>query len=192
VDLGRSVAPLTFADLTVPANPISPGSVVPLDLTGGYAAAAAACNGQSIKVGDQVPILGPVASAVDLAALYGGDSAAAWDAANETIDGSCAPSCGSPSPRLVAMAVFDVGLFNYRRAIPNWTACIPGTPCTPCPGGVLAPCVSIVNIVGFFIGDVTGDSGYVTSYPGSLPTNPAEAPLLTAQSSFLKAITLVR
>ena len=189
MDLGPLVTPLTFADLTLPANPIFPGSVVPLDLTGGYTAAAAACNGQSIKVGDQVPIAATAASAVDLAALYAGDSTATWDAANETIDGSCAPSCGSPSPRLVAMAVFDVGLFRHRRMLGNWAACLLG-PCTPCPGG--APCVSIVNIVGFFIGDSTGASGYLTSYPGSLPTNPAEAPLLTAQSSFLKAITLVR
>jgi Flp pilus assembly protein TadG len=192
-DLGRSVAPLTFADLTLPANSIFPGSVVPLHLTGGYAAAAAACNGQSIKVGDQVPIsTSPaVAASADLAALFPDDSSASWDNPNKTIDGSCAPACGSPSPRLVAMAVFDVGLFKYRRDVAHsWTACQPGIPCTPCPGG--APCVSIVNIVGFFIGDATGASGYVTSYPGSLPTNPAEVPLLTAQSSFLKAITLVR
>ena len=177
-DLGL-LLPLSATDLTDMSNPIYRGSVVPLDLTGGYYASRDACNGQHIEVGDQVststsPATVPLS---DFALLNAQDSGAAWNVARHTIDGSCAPTCAPLSPRLVAFAVFDTELFQQRRDTMDWSAC---------PGGV--PCVSIVNIVGFFIGDDSA-SGYVTSYPGLVSADP---PKLSADSSFLKAVTLVR
>ncbi len=53
--------------------------------------------------------------------------------ATASIDGSCAPACAPLSPRLVAVAVFDTEVFQYRRAMRNWAACPPGRTCTPCP-----------------------------------------------------------
>jgi hypothetical protein len=178
--------PLTlYTDIS---NLINPGWLVPLNLTGGYAASVAACNGQPIAVGDQIRISATMPTRNDFQGLINQDLGASWNVASRTIDRSCAPLCAKISPRLVAMAVFDVDIFQYRQARNNWIACPPGSvACLPCPAG--APCVSVVNIVGFFIADSAGPRGYLTSYPGVIPTDP---PKLTAQSSFLKAMTLVR
>jgi Flp pilus assembly protein TadG len=169
---------LTFNDLTAdPANKILRSSVVPLDLPGGYAASLAACNGQPITVGDQLPIScgtclsTDAPSASDFSSLYDQDRGASWNAATRMMP---------LSPRLAAIAVFDVDRFQLSNATGNWSAC-----------PFNRPCVTVVNIIGFFIADGAGSSGYVTSYPGvpPLPTDPVR---LTAASSFLKAITLVR
>jgi hypothetical protein len=177
-DLG-SFVPLTF--YTAVSDPIVSGWLVPLNLD--------PCNGQEIAVGEQIPISGVSPTGADFEVLVGQDPSASWNAATRRIDGSCAPVCAKISPRLVPIAVFDVELFQFRQAStdPNkWNMCLARRPCQPCPGG--APCVSIVNIVGFFIFD-GAPSGYLTSYPGVIPR---DAPVLTAQSSFLKATTLVR
>jgi len=189
-DLGATL-PLTLA--TDPTNqnstvdPIVPGWVLPLEPAAGYAASVGACNGQSIEVGAQIPVALTMPAAPDFGGLYAADPLASWDGATASIDGSCAPGCAPLSPRQVAVAVFNTEVFQYRRALGNWSACPPGQVCTPCPGG--APCASIVNIVGLFIGNAAGSSGTLTSYPGLVPS---AAPRLSAQSSFLKAITLVR
>jgi hypothetical protein len=186
VDLGDlgSFVPLT--PYTAVADPIVPGWLVPLDPTpGGYGASLGACNGQQIAVGDQIPISGVLPTGVDFEILVARDSHASWNAASRTIDKSCAPLCAKVSPRLTAIAVFDVDLFQFRQIQNDWTLCTGRPGCKPCPAG---PCVSVVNIVGFFIADGS-PSGYLTSYPGVIPT---DAPVLTARSSFLKATTLVR
>jgi len=131
-----------------------------LELDGGYLSSRDACNGQIVRVGDQISIstTPPVAAAGDLDVLP--------------------PSL--VSPRTVAVAVFDVEAFRVQRA-GGWTGCpISGT-----------PCVTVVNIVGLVIG-AGGTSGVIASYPGMLPTDPLEPPSLSADSSFLKAVTLVR
>lgn len=170
------------------SDPIVPGWLVPLHPPGStYAASRDACNGQSIAVGDQIPIdedQVPISTTApipfDFHNMYAADSSASWN--GRAIDDSCAPLLCSPasaiSPRLVAIAVFDVDLFQLRRESGDWSGC-----------KVAPPCVDIVNIVGFFIGDPTGAFGNLTSYPGLIPT---DAPRLTAASSFLKAVTLVR
>jgi hypothetical protein len=189
-DLGATL-PLTFA--TDPTNqnstfdPIVPGWVLPLEPAAGYTASVGACNGQSIEVGAQIPVSLTMPAAADFGGLYADDPLASWDAVTASIAGSCAPGCAPFSPRQVAVAVFDTEVFQYRRALGDWSACPPGHVCTPCPGG--APCASIVNIVGLFIENAAGSTGTLTSYPGLVPST---APKLTAQSSFLKAITLVR
>src|SRR6185369_9552218 len=65
-DLDVSIGPLTFDDLTLPANPILRSSVVPLQFdTVGYFASRDACNQQIVSVGDQLTIstAPPVAAA---------------------------------------------------------------------------------------------------------------------------------
>jgi hypothetical protein len=189
-DLGVAL-PLTFStDPTNPnpaIDPIYRGWVVPLEPPAGYAASIAACNGQEVEIGDQLPISTTDPTAADFGGLFAADSTAYWDAASASIHGSCAPACAPISPRLVAVAVFDTESFQYQRAISDWSRCPPFRPCTPCPGGV--PCVTVVNIVGLFIGNAAGSSGNVATYPGVIPSDP---PMLSARSSFLKAITLVR
>jgi len=183
-DLGLSLALTLFTDLT---NQILPGWLVPLEPPAGYFPSVAACNGEPITVGDQIPISGTLPVAGHFIGLVDQDGTASWNAVSKTIDGSCAPVCAPLSPRLVALAVFDVDIFQYRQATLDWNACPPGSlSCVPCPLG--NPCVSVVNIVGFFIVDAS-PIGHLTSYPGVIPTEP---PRLTAESSFLKAITLVR
>jgi hypothetical protein len=187
-DLGLSVPTTLYTALT---DPIVPGLVVPLDPPGSsYAASRDGCNGQPIAVGDSIPVSGTIPIAFDFHNLFAADSFSSWG--GRAVANSCAPfSCAPPSaisPRLVAMAVFDADIFQYRQATGNWSACPLTSPsCVPCPAG--NPCVSIVNIVGFFINDPTGSSGTLTSYPGIIPS---EAPRLSHDSSFLKAVTLVR
>jgi len=189
-DFGASLA-LTFASDPTNQNPlvdpITPGWVLPLDPVAGYVASVAACNGESVEVGAQIPVSTTMPAAADFSGLYAADSTAFWDGPTAAIHNSCAPTCAPFSPRLVAVAVFDTELYQYRRITGNWAACPPTrASCTPCPGGA---CASIVNIVGLFIDNAAGSVGTLTSYPGVIPSAP---PKLTAQSSFLKAITLVR
>jgi Putative Flp pilus-assembly TadE/G-like len=188
-DLGLAL-PLSFStNPTSAADLIYPGWIVPLEPPASYAASSAACNGQIVQIGDTLPISATHPASPEFAALYDADSTAFWDATTASIHGSCAPACAPFSPRLVAVPVFNVEELQYRRLVSDWTRCPTAylRPCTPCPGGV--PCVTIVNIVGLFIGNAAGSSGTLASYPGLIPTGP---PLLSAQSSFLKAITLVR
>jgi hypothetical protein len=190
-ELGTSL-PLTFStDPTNPVmavDPIVQGWVVPLSSAAGYTSSVAACNGEPVEIGDQLPVAATHPTASDFSNLYAADSSAAWDGTATAISGSCAPGCAPFSPRLVAVPVFDTELFQYRRVTANWAGCPPSrASCTPCPGGIA--CATVVNIVGLFIDNATGSSGTLASYPGSIPS---DAPRLTAQSSFLKAITLVR
>lgn len=114
----------------------------------------------------------------DLIAL---DPGASWDAATNSIQGSCAPACAPISPRLVLIALFDVDLYQLMRATNNWGAC---------PGG--NRCVRVSNLAGFFMDRVEGGGnlvGYIARHPGLV--SPL-APTLTDTSSFLPAITLVR
>ena len=161
--------------------------MLPLEPAAGYAASVGACNGDDrSKSGDQINVSPTMPAGTDFGALYGADPLASWDPATASIQNSCAPACASFSPRLVAVAVFDTEIFQYRRARGLWNVCPPGRTCTPCPSG---PCASIVNIVGMFINNSAGSSGTLTSYPGLVPSTVAR---LSAQSSFLKAVTLVR
>ena len=114
----------------------------------------------------------PVAS--DFDPLYAADPLASWDAMTASVQNSCAPTCAPFSPRLVAVAVFDTELFQYRRAVSDWTGCPPSrASCTPCPGG--AACASIVNIVGLFIENASGANATLSSIPGTIPLDSPEA-----------------
>ena len=187
-DMGVAL-PLTLStDPTNVTDLIVPGWVVPLEPVAGYVSSVGACNGEPVEIGDQIAVSPTIPAPVDFGGLYGADSTAFWDVPTSAIHGSCAPVCAPFSPRLVAVAVFDTEIFQYRRVTSNWGGCPPSrASCTPCPGGVA--CATIVNIVGLFIDNAAGSSATLASYPGVIPST---APKLTAQSSFLKAITLVR
>jgi Flp pilus assembly protein TadG len=186
--LGSAIG-FAFADIRLPANPILASSIVPLEMTGGYDPSLAGCNGQLVAIGNQITVSDDVIADTDFRALRDQDPTASWNAATNTIDMSCAPGCAPISPRLVAVAVFDVDVFQYRKARGDWSMCPPASvSCLPCPGGPASPCVSIVNIVGLFVMDAL-PSVRVASYPGIISTDP---PRLRPESSFLKAVTLVR
>jgi hypothetical protein len=157
-----------------------------VQLAGGntYEQNIAACNGRLSSIGQSFST--GTASLFDptddgFSELIAADPGATWDGAN--VQGSCAPVCASISPRLVALAVFDVERYQFMRSNNSW-AC-PGV--TP---GVR--CVQIVNIVGFFLDSVAGPaevSGYLARYPGLVSP---DDPSLSVNSSFAPAITLVR
>ncbi len=182
-DLGLATT-LAFANPDA-SPPISHGFLLPTVLGGGntYEQNIAGCNGQLSSVGQlfgtgNASMLGSTVSGI--ADLIDLDSGATWNAGSNTVQGSCAPGCAPISPRLVAIAVFDVDLYQQMRSTDNWSGC---------PGGVR--CVKVTNIVGFFLESATSDgaTGYLARYPGLVsPGNLS----LSEDSSFLAAVTLVR
>lgn len=176
---------LSFADPET-SPPISPGFLLPLQLAGAntYEQNIAGCNGRLSSIGQSFSTgTASLFSPTDdgFSDLIAADAGATWDAATNTVQGSCAPVCASISPRLVALAVFDVERYQFMRSNNDWTAC---------PGGTR--CVQIVNIIGFFLDSVAGPaevSGYLARYPGLVSP---DSPSLLELSSFAPAITLVR
>ena len=176
---------LTFAPLSFP---VLTGALQPIQLPGGnpYANEIAACIGNLVTVGQEMPVDAAATLAETTAgatALIALDPAARWNAFSRRIDSSCAPGCASLSPRLVPIALYDTDRYAAMLAAGDWGGC-----------GALGPCVRIANIVGFFIDQIVGPgviAGYLTSYPGLSTTGNLPPPLLS-DSSFLKAVTLVR
>jgi hypothetical protein len=152
-----------------------------LDGTSTYADNMAGCNDRFTTFGEFIPT-GTTAmtaeTAAGAAALVALDPGASWHSATNTVEGSCAPECAPVSPRLVALAVFDVDRYQFMRATNDW-----------CPGDVR--CVQVVNVVGFFIQFVTpnGIFGQLARYPGMIS---ADYPSITSEASFLPTVTLVR
>ncbi len=182
-DLGLPIT-LSFADPDG-SEPISAGFLLPLVLPGAntYEENISRCNGRLVSFGQEVET-GSAAMEVATAAGFAGlitisDPGASWDAVTKNVQGGCAPGCAPISPRLVALAVFDVDRYQFSRAT-GW-ACVNGG----------ARCVNVVNIVGFFLDHVEagGVAGYIARYPGLVSP---DDPTLSAASSFLPAITLVR
>ena len=160
-------------------EPIMQGMLLPLNLAGGYEDNIERCNGQLVRVYDFIRL----DSSADEDDTTDGfwdlarqDPGATWDDVNDRIVNSCAPSCAPFSPRLIAIAVFNVDEYQRMRANSSW-----------CPTG---RCVNVVNIVGFFVEIVTGSGaiGHLAKYPGLVSTGPSLQPA----SSFLPAVTLVR
>ena len=186
IELGLPMT-LSFADPET-SPPISPGFLLPVQLGGGntYEQNIAGCNGRLSSVGQSfatgtAALFGPTDDG--FSDLIDADPGASWDTATDTVQGSCAPVCASISPRLVALAVFDVERYQWMRSNDSWA----------CPG--VAPgvrCVQVVNIIGFFLDSVAGPaeiSGYLARYPGLVSP---DSPSLSEVSSFAPAITLVR
>lgn len=171
-----------------PQDAISPGWFLPVDLpiagggpiTGGqrYRTNIARCNGTAIRIGSMIQnepgnMIGPTAQGVrDLIAL---DPGASWTGGTLTghITGGCmsAGTC-TTSPRMVALPIFNVDLYQQGRASGRVD-------------------IQIVNILGFFIEGLSGNDviGRLTHYPGVLSPG---AGTLDPNSAFQRVILLVQ
>ena len=118
-----------------------------------------------------------------------------------TIQGSCAPTCGPISPRIIPIAVWDIDEFQWRRATSSWgtevytdangTAhSLPGGACP----GTGAKCVRVVNILGFFIDHIDQwEPEDRRRLPHDNPWRLCDrGPGVASGASFLKVIQLVR
>lgn len=152
---------------------------VPRSDGGGFAGNLASCNGLPVYIGDTLALdnTGTITQATTAAAArVAQDTVATWNGLPPRIQNSCAvsnPPCAMMSPRLVALPLFDVDLFETSRHT--------GT-----------PVIRIVNFVGFFINQVTGSTsiqGYLATYPGHIDTTKPQVPYLSA---FLRAGVLFR
>src|SRR5262249_24108944 len=171
-----------------PDQRVFPGWFQPLDLPGGntYEQNIEGCVGTLVSIGQQVPIsTAPDATASETSEefneLIALDPGARWNRVQNQVQASCAPDCAPRSPRIIAIAAFDVDAYEQMRAAGDWSGC-----------PTAARCVRVVNLFGFFVDSVDGPgvvSGYLTTYSGVAATNP---PPVDWPSSFLKAITLVR
>ncbi len=170
-----------------PQTSISPGVYFPVRIptynggsTGGsdYRANISDCNGVAIPIGTMLEsengnMIGPTAQGVS--ALIARDPGARWDPVTKSVTNSCAqasPSCGTSSPRIVAVPIFDTALYEStkRQGLPQF---------------------KVVNILGFFLDQMQGNDvrGYLTEAPGlSTGTVTTIDPL----ASFLTTIQLIR
>jgi Flp pilus assembly protein TadG len=173
---------------------ITPGWFMPVRLPdgqGGYDSGAddyrnniGQCTGSPVSIGEYLPLesgamIGPSSQGFNDLRLL--DPNAAWDPVTKSVTNSCAPSsCGSFSPRIIPLPVFDTDDFQYRRAQND---------STPCPTG--GQCVKVVNILGFFASHMQGSDiiGYLVMYPGLFT---AGSPSVSEDASFLVTVQLIR
>ena len=170
-----------------PQTSISPGVYFPVRIptytggsTGGsdYRANISDCNGVAIPIGTMLEsengnMIGPTSQGVS--ALIARDPGARWDPVTKSVINSCAqasPSCGTSSPRIVAVPIFDTALYEStkRQGLPQF---------------------KVVNILGFFLDQMQGNDvrGYLTEAPG-LSTGTVAS--IDPQASFLTTIQLIR
>jgi Putative Flp pilus-assembly TadE/G-like len=150
----------------------------------------AACGPDIVRIGDTLPLATPPPAGRMLAALnylISLDTRADWNDSLNRIELSCAPGTCSPtwpiSPRLVPVPLYDPDKFQKGRSTGNWLA-------VGCPTN--SPCVTVTNIVGFFIHGAAGGylhHGHFLRYPGLIDD---AAPHLTAAASWLVSPQLVR
>lgn len=180
-------------------NRISSGWFLALDLPcpqggGGdcYEDNIKACTPNIFAVGETVPVSsaqgvkqGPTTHGVDgggdaIMGLKERDPGAYWDAATQTVKGSCAPGvCAdgkyySKSPRVVAVALFDIDAFFAGS--PSGKSTVP-----------------ITNVMGFFIEGMGGSGnkdviGRLVAIPGVTKAGGT----VTETASFLRTVLLVR
>jgi len=170
-----------------PSTSIEPGVFQPVRIprydgnsTGGddYRDNISTCSGIPIGIGDVLEsengnMIGPTRQGVlDLIAQ---DPNAQWDPTTNSVINSCAqgsPSCGASSPRVVAVPVYDTGVFDSTRrsGLPTFT---------------------IVNILGFFLDHMQGNDvvGYLTEAPGLVT---GDTQTIDPQAAFLWQIQLIR
>jgi hypothetical protein len=170
-----------------PQDSISPGVYYPvrLPIYGGvnqggndYSYSISHCNGLAIPIGTVLQsengnMVGPTSQGVaDLIAL---DPTADWDPITKTVINSCAQAatpCASKSPRIVAVPLFDVALYEStkRQGLPEF---------------------KIVNILGFFLDDIQGGEvrGFLVEAPG---LTVGAGPGIDPRASFLNQIQLIQ
>jgi hypothetical protein len=153
--------------------------MLPLDLPGGrtYQEDMRSCNGSTVALGQTIPVDLSVTTAATTNSLsadvYDQDPGAVFDYGDTEVSNSCAPACAAVSPRLLAIVLYDPEKFQLGRATGNWTG-------VGCPTN--APCVTVANIIGYFVHCVSGrpcvggslpPHGHYVRYPGiTLSTAP--------------------
>jgi hypothetical protein len=142
------------------------------------------CNGQAYPLGSKIPtetgaMQGPAKQGIG--ALIAKDANAQWDPTTNAIVGSCVPTCGAFSPRVITLALYDTDDFQRRTSQNDWSGC---------PGG--GSCITVVNFMGFFVDHMLGNGdvvGYLIRNAGLFV---AGEPAVGAGSSFLAQIQLIR
>jgi Flp pilus assembly protein TadG len=158
------------------SEPITRERMLALELPGGrtFLDNMLNCSGTVVTPGQRLPMityLHPVEIGNAVASVFALDPGADYDYGDSRIVNSCAPACAPLSPRLLAVALFDPARFQLGRATNDWTQ-----PAVGCPTN--APCVTVTNIIGFFIhriggGFGFGPHGHFLRYPGvTIDTQP--------------------
>jgi hypothetical protein len=169
----------------IPVSPISAWSYLPLRIAGSIhgndlMANIEQCAASPVGIGDRLDLMigafsGPVTTGLQF--LMNQDPGAHWNAKTSRIEGSCTdahPRCASISPRLIAIAAYDVNdLADSSRFAPG------------------ASSVRVSNIVGFFLDSIAGTdvTGHITMHPGLVRD---AATSIIDDSSFLRASLLVK
>ena len=140
-------------------SPITRPFVLPLNLPGpSFPQNMTECNDQPIALNETLPVIDSALDMVGpLQQAFDQDPDADWNDAIQKVVNSCAPGCDAVSPRLFAIALYDPKKFQYGRATGNWSS--------PLAGSCAGPCVSVSNIVGFFIRRVDASKGAGPSQP---------------------------
>jgi Flp pilus assembly protein TadG len=192
-DLGKRIiwqlgaAPLTSPIRLTPENSTLTTLVLALTLPGSTTANfqqdVNTCSGQMVELGDTLTVSLTPPPAATFSTLLAQDPTVLWNEGNNRIDNSCAPACAPISPRLIPVALFDPNRFQLGRASGNWTA-------VGCPTN--SPCITVTNIIGFFLHGVAGmygPHGHFLKYPAM--TSPT-APSLVDDASWLVSTHLIR
>jgi Flp pilus assembly protein TadG len=176
---------LSPGSVATPVSPISPWKYLAVRIPGSVngvnvRANVHSCARAAVAIDDQldlVPGNDPASIAGGLQDLINLDPGATWNAVTGRVEGSCAdahPRCGSMSPRIIAIAAYDVNrLADSSRFAPGATT------------------IRVANIIGVFVVSVSGTdaTGRIVRHPGLIN---AAAPLLSDAASFLRATLLVQ
>jgi Flp pilus assembly protein TadG len=189
-DLGERIIWDLDLPTTSSATPITRGMVVGLTLPGpgAFWEKVKNCGGTLVHIGQTLPVEVPPPGDIDRAfdelILADPNPPLVWNVAGVRIENSCAPQCASVSPRLIPIALYDPDKFQLGRAgTNNWAA-------AGCPSSI--PCITVTNIVGFFVHGPAGGAGphgHFLKYPG---TTIASEPTLHDDASWLVTTHLIR
>ena len=179
-----SLVTLTPGSVATPVSTISPWNYlavrIPSSVNGNLRADVNSCAASMVSIGDQLDLVAgndPASISGGLQDLINRDPAATWNTTTQRVESSCAdahPRCASMSPRIIALAAYDVNnLADHSRFAPGATSIV------------------VANIVGFFVVSVSGTTatGRLVRHPGLI--NDA-APRLSDAASFLRASLLVQ
>ena len=182
--------PLTLTTVTGFGLPAEHGRFVPVQVPrrdgAGFSASLSSCNGTPVAIGDVLPVdptggLAMLPSVLNAAAArVSADPNASWNPTTLRVQNSCAydpAPCAPVSPRIVVLPLFDLNRYELTR----WNGGVAGA----------TPQIEIVNLVGFFITQVTGTSiqGQLTLSPGRVI---AGRPMVGYTSAFLRTAVLTR